>query len=326
MTSTTQRLPSSFQPHNYTVIIGKGKLPQQASGNRRLKVIVQSHMSRYADCNAINAKVSKSKLVSQVFNIIREACHPHPEAAFVKFDGQHWWQATDKTARDKIAATFRDCLHSQYKSSTKNKVAKRRARRAEEKLSDGDNKDNTATTTPGETDMRSKQCTVRSICIVVPPRPEDDDDVQSLTSSTTSSTVPTTMLYEERYEESTPTGVQSSSASILSPSSLSPLPSQVHLVGSEESIHDQNEDNQHTSMSPQMGSILSYKSLLQAPLGTIDDVDVTMIADDHSIICPPVTSVLMGADRCDIPTSAVEDDGLIDVDTLTVVSADDERR
>lgn len=122
-----QRLPSSFTPHAYTVIIGKGKMPQQASGNQRLKVIVQSFMEQYGNSNKSDAKVNKSYLVSRVFYTIQEACHPHPEAAFVRFDGQHWWEASQKSARDKIAGTFRDFLHSQYKSSTKNKVAKRRA-------------------------------------------------------------------------------------------------------------------------------------------------------------------------------------------------------
>jgi hypothetical protein len=46
-------------------------------------------------------------------------------------DGE-WQEAKEHAARDKIAATFRDCLSDFYKSSTKSKVAKRRTRKAAE--------------------------------------------------------------------------------------------------------------------------------------------------------------------------------------------------
>jgi hypothetical protein len=120
-------LPNSFSPLPYTVIIGKGKLPKQATGNRRLQALVENQLENYS-----KAKFRRDKtfIVSNIIHSIQQIC---PEGgAFVKFDGQRWWEMSDDTAREKITATFRDCLHNQYKSSTKNKVEKRRARRARE--------------------------------------------------------------------------------------------------------------------------------------------------------------------------------------------------
>merc|ERR1712100_302322 len=53
-----------------------------------------------------------------------------PVGAFVKFDGEQWWEVSDRVSREKIACMFRDSLSGHYKSSNKNKVAKRRAQRA----------------------------------------------------------------------------------------------------------------------------------------------------------------------------------------------------
>jgi hypothetical protein len=42
------------------------------------------------------------------------------------FDGEFYWAVSSHQARVKIAATFRDGLSDQYKSASKNRVAKRR--------------------------------------------------------------------------------------------------------------------------------------------------------------------------------------------------------
>jgi hypothetical protein len=117
-------LPSAFKPLPYSVIIGKGRQPRQAIGNRRLRTLVESQLANYSV-----AKFRKDKgcIVSNIIHAIKESC---PEGAFVKFDGQRWWEVSESTAREKVSATFRDMLSDQYKSSTKNKVARRRVRKA----------------------------------------------------------------------------------------------------------------------------------------------------------------------------------------------------
>jgi hypothetical protein len=120
-----RRLSKSFKPLPYTVILGKGKLPAQAIGNRRLCILVQTQLERYANAGR---KKDKTALVLDLFRTIQDlCCH---KGAFVKFDGKSWWEVSDLTAREKIATTFRNYLHSLYRSSNKNKVAKRRAVRA----------------------------------------------------------------------------------------------------------------------------------------------------------------------------------------------------
>jgi len=119
-----QCLPESFQPLPDSVIIGKGKMPAQATGNKRLRELVDVQLQNYA-----NAKFKRDKtfIVTNILHKIQDLC---PEGAFVKFDGERWWEVSDRISREKIACMFRDSLSGQYKSSNKNKVAKRRAQRA----------------------------------------------------------------------------------------------------------------------------------------------------------------------------------------------------
>ena len=48
--------------------------------------------------------------------------------AFVKYENGRWWSAGERASREKIGASFRDALHTLYKSSSKSKVAKRKAK------------------------------------------------------------------------------------------------------------------------------------------------------------------------------------------------------
>lgn len=122
-----EQLPASFQPSPDSVIIGKGKMPAQASGNKRLRILVEAQLENYA-----NAKFKRDKtyIVTNILHSVQEACKV---GAFAKFDGERWWEVSDRISREKIACMFRDSLSGQYKSSNKNKVAKRRALRAKQR-------------------------------------------------------------------------------------------------------------------------------------------------------------------------------------------------
>jgi hypothetical protein len=67
-------------------------------------------------------KADKSKVVSKVLDIVRSAS---PEGSFVTFEKGRWYEVSDRVAREKVGAQFRDYLHSQYKSSAKAKQAKK---------------------------------------------------------------------------------------------------------------------------------------------------------------------------------------------------------
>jgi hypothetical protein len=118
-------LPPTFKPLPYSVVIGRGKEPANATGNRRLTIFVKLQLQNYTKAKS---RQEKSVIVSNVLETVQEAC---PGGAFVKFDGRNWWEVDDNTAREKIGSMFRDCLHSRYKSSTKAKMAKRRAKRGQ---------------------------------------------------------------------------------------------------------------------------------------------------------------------------------------------------
>jgi hypothetical protein len=93
-------------------------------------VLVESNLEGYSKAKY---KREKTTILSNILFAIQGAS---PTGGFVKFDGKSWWEVADSTAREKIASTFRDYLHSQYRSSTKYKVAKRRRLKAIAKSSD----------------------------------------------------------------------------------------------------------------------------------------------------------------------------------------------
>ena len=121
-------LPEDFVPLPYSVICGRGRSCAESVGNRRLLVICQLFIPKYARASK---KEEKSVIVSDILQIVRGAC-PSPKHAFVKLDkaSGRWFPVETLIAREKIGTVLRDCLHSKYKSSTKSKLAKRREQRA----------------------------------------------------------------------------------------------------------------------------------------------------------------------------------------------------
>lgn len=119
-------LPVDFKPSNNSVILGRGRCAESI-GNRRFKVVVQDHLQEYLDAPG---KLEKTFIVSKVLNTIEQTC---PVGAFVKFENGRWWSAGERASREKIGASFRDALHTLYKSSSKSKVAKRKAKAEAEK-------------------------------------------------------------------------------------------------------------------------------------------------------------------------------------------------
>jgi len=120
-------LPVNFEPSDYSIICGNKRQYFNSPGNRRLRVLVQSHIQEY--CHAVG-KVEKSSIVTKVMNIIREAC---PVGSFVTFENGRWWSVSERTSREKVGSYFRDCLGGKYRSSAQNKIAKRKSKRMEKK-------------------------------------------------------------------------------------------------------------------------------------------------------------------------------------------------
>jgi hypothetical protein len=123
-------LPRWFQESSTTVVIGKGHLPRKTAGNILLRRMVQDRLRDYQERN----RWGRAIIVSDIYH--RLTCLNPKGQCFGNFDPMgNWLEAQEHSARDKIAATFRDCLSHLYKSSTQNKVAKRRTRNVEKRTS-----------------------------------------------------------------------------------------------------------------------------------------------------------------------------------------------
>jgi hypothetical protein len=89
--------------------------------------MVQYFVKPYSEAKT---KFEKSNIVSAIIATIRQAC---PGGGFVKFEEGEWWEVDDGFAREKIGCLFRDYLHTQYRSSTKAKIARRKAKASRER-------------------------------------------------------------------------------------------------------------------------------------------------------------------------------------------------
>ena len=114
------RLPSGFLPEPNSVICGRGKACTTAIGNRRLRAIVEHHLTAYSEAKT---KVEKSNIVSK---IMEQTMQGKTQGCFVRYEDGAWYEVDEGAAREKIGSLLRDCLHTQYRSSTKSKLARRR--------------------------------------------------------------------------------------------------------------------------------------------------------------------------------------------------------
>ena len=90
------RLPSDFEPCEYTVLCGRGKEYTSSTGNQNLKTLVLKYLKGYSEAKN---KIAKSAIVPEIMNAIKSNCDG---AAFVKHENEIWWQVDDAFAREKI--------------------------------------------------------------------------------------------------------------------------------------------------------------------------------------------------------------------------------
>jgi hypothetical protein len=115
----TRSVRNDFEMNAYTVIIGKGNVPKENLGNRRLVILASALLSKYS---ATNEKKVKTEIVSQLVGSIHSA-----GGSFVKQDKNGKWSNASETAiREKCGYVFRDLLSDKYRSSSKSKAVKRR--------------------------------------------------------------------------------------------------------------------------------------------------------------------------------------------------------
>lgn len=124
-----RKLSQHYQPSETTVILGKGNGPKVAPGNIRLKGIILDHVDEYS-------KGERREKIGIITEIIKDVRRVNTIAGFVKYEdsnGGSWWEVTERDARVKVTAMFRDCLHENYRSSSSNKVRRRQEKRQQNK-------------------------------------------------------------------------------------------------------------------------------------------------------------------------------------------------
>jgi hypothetical protein len=117
-------LPAHFKPGSMDVICARGKQAHSHPGNRRFRLSVSMILERYSKAMT---KIDKSLIVSSVVDTVRQAS---PDGGFIKKQGGCWFEVGDHIAREKVGQSFRDLLHTKYKSSTKAKKHRRQVQQA----------------------------------------------------------------------------------------------------------------------------------------------------------------------------------------------------
>jgi hypothetical protein len=115
------RLGADFEPSNHSVICGRGKDSFNHVGNQRFRILTSMFLERYSQ-----NKSAKSAIVSHIVAMIRLE-----GGDFCRYDkgASAWFEVGDHWAREKVSALLRDLLHTKYRSSSKAKIARRRARK-----------------------------------------------------------------------------------------------------------------------------------------------------------------------------------------------------
>jgi hypothetical protein len=114
-------LPANFYPHVYSVVCSRVRKIQLPIGNSRLNILARAFLQEYSD----DTKPGKTIIVSRIMDMVRSNS-PSGQGAFIRWHEDRWWEVDEVGARYKVSAIMRDLLPSQYKSSTKAKVARRR--------------------------------------------------------------------------------------------------------------------------------------------------------------------------------------------------------
>lgn len=126
---TKRKLSKDFVPEVDTVVLGKGNIPKTNIGNLKLKGVVMDNIVEYAN----GERRKKIAVISRIINHVTAA--NYNTTGFVKYEDDIWWEMTERDARVKITALFRDSLASQYRSSSSSKVKRRQELRKSREMS-----------------------------------------------------------------------------------------------------------------------------------------------------------------------------------------------
>lgn len=115
-----RKLPMSFVPGHFDVICARGKKALQHPGNKKFRSMIQEQADLY---DKTSSRQGKSEIVQSILTYFRERS---VHGGFVTEVNGAWFDVGDQMAREKCGQTFRDVLHTKYKSSTKAKSIRKR--------------------------------------------------------------------------------------------------------------------------------------------------------------------------------------------------------
>lgn len=124
ITSEMKQLGFDFQPCASDVVCKRGK--RAFNHNQHFREIIQQRLDKYSQASS---KLEKSLVVSDVVDAVRARS---PMGGFVREIEGTWYEVGDSIAREKVGGSFREMLHTQYKSSTKAKKRRRQEAEAQE--------------------------------------------------------------------------------------------------------------------------------------------------------------------------------------------------
>jgi hypothetical protein len=114
-------LGEDYQPNDNDVLCARGKDAATHPGNVRFRSMIDSNLERY---HRTDTKKEKTTIVCKIIDSVRSS---FPPGKFVrKHSDGLWYDAGDDFAREKIGQCFRDRLHTEYRSSSKAKISRRK--------------------------------------------------------------------------------------------------------------------------------------------------------------------------------------------------------
>lgn len=86
-------------PGSYDILLGRGKLIQEHTGNIRFRHLIEKNRATYEKAT----KNEKTFLATRIVDIVNDG-----GGRFLKEDPSGWTEVTDDTARDKVSHSFRN--------------------------------------------------------------------------------------------------------------------------------------------------------------------------------------------------------------------------
>jgi hypothetical protein len=111
----------NYTPSPFDVICERGRKSRDHTGNRRFRLVIDMNLERYQQTDT---RLRKAMIVSAIVDSIRGST---PDGGFIKMHEGRWCEVGDHVAREKITQCFRDRLHTEYRSSSRAKAARRKS-------------------------------------------------------------------------------------------------------------------------------------------------------------------------------------------------------